>query len=175
MLPKPHFGGNKKLLKLLDIMSSKPYVLIVTLGHGNEPVRQMFTHILHKTHSLACDYSSLLPCLHTLWYNNMGCLPLVFKKKEAHCTPMGVITSASHSREEIGTPVRLMCGQVASFGRGHCYTSTVYWCFASKLKAPRNFYWMSNMFLWVEIFIFFVCYHVVPKRHSQLDYELNGW
>ena len=53
-------------------------------------------------------------------------------------------------------------------------TSTVYWCIASKLKAPRNFYWMSNMFLWVEIFIFFVCYHVVPKRHSQLDYELNG-
>ena len=53
-------------------------------------------------------------------------------------------------------------------------TSTVYWCIASKLKAPRIFYWMSNMFLWVEIFIFFVCYHVVPKRHSQLDYELNG-
>ena len=54
------------------------------------------------------------------------------------------------------------------------HTSTVYWCIASKLKAPRNFYWMSNMFLWVEIFLFFVCYHVVPKRHSQLDYELNG-
>ena len=53
-------------------------------------------------------------------------------------------------------------------------TSTVYWCIASKLKAPRNFYWMSNMFLWVEIFLFFVCYHVVPKRHSQLDYEFNG-
>ena len=53
-------------------------------------------------------------------------------------------------------------------------TSTVYWCIASKLKAPRNFYWMSNMFLWVEIFLFFVCYHVVPKRHSQLDCELNG-
>ena len=53
-------------------------------------------------------------------------------------------------------------------------TSTVYWCIASKLKAPRNFYWMSNMFLWVEIFIFFVCYHVVPERHSQLDCELNG-
>ena len=58
----------------------------------------------------------------------------------------------------------------------HCswITSTVYWCIASKLKAPWNFYWMSNMFLWVEIFLFFVCYHVVPKRHSQLDYELNG-
>ena len=53
-------------------------------------------------------------------------------------------------------------------------TSTVYWCIASKLKAPRNFYWMSNMFLWMEIFLFFVCYHVVPKRHSQLDYQLNG-
>ena len=53
-------------------------------------------------------------------------------------------------------------------------TSTVYWCIASKSKAPWNFYWMSNMFLWVEIFLFFVCYHVVPKRHSQLDYELNG-
>ena len=53
-------------------------------------------------------------------------------------------------------------------------TSTVYWCIASKLKAPWNFYWMSNMFLWVEIFLYFVCYHVVPKRHSQLDYELNG-
>ena len=56
----------------------------------------------------------------------------------------------------------------------HFKTSTVYWCIASKLKAPRNFYWMSNMFLWVEIFIFIVCYHVVSKRHSQLDYELNG-
>ena len=53
------------------------------------------------------------------------------------------------------------------------YTSTVYWCIASKLKAARNLYWMSNMFLWVEIFLFFVCYHVFPKRHSQLDYELN--
>ena len=52
-------------------------------------------------------------------------------------------------------------------------TSTVYWCIASKLKAARNLYWMSNMFLWVEIFLFFVCYHVFPKRHSQLDYELN--
>ena len=55
----------------------------------------------------------------------------------------------------------------------HYATSTVYWCIASKLKAPRNYFWMSNMFLWVEIF-FFMCYHVVPKRHSQLDYELNG-
>ena len=53
-------------------------------------------------------------------------------------------------------------------------TSTVYWCIASKLKAARNLYWMSNMFLLVEIFLFFVCYHVVPKRHSQLDYELNN-
>ena len=52
-------------------------------------------------------------------------------------------------------------------------TSTVYWCIASKLKAPQNLYWMSNMFLWVEIFLFFVCCPVVPKRHSQLDYELN--
>ena len=43
-----------------------------------------------------------------------------------------------------------------------------------KIKSPANFYWMSNMFLWVEIFLFFVCYHVVPKRHNQLDYELNG-
>ena len=56
----------------------------------------------------------------------------------------------------------------------HDTTSTVYWCIASKLKAPRNLYRMSNMFLWVEKCIFFVCYHVVPKRHSQLDYELNG-
>ena len=53
-------------------------------------------------------------------------------------------------------------------------TSTVYWCIASKLKAPRNLYWMSNMFLWVEVFLFLVCYHIVPKRHSQLDYEWNG-
>ena len=52
-------------------------------------------------------------------------------------------------------------------------TSTVYWCIASKLKAARNLYWMSNVFLWVKIFLFFVCYHVFPKRHSQLDYELN--
>ena len=52
-------------------------------------------------------------------------------------------------------------------------TSTVYWCIASKLKAARNLYWMSNMFLGAEIFLFFVCYHVFPKRHSQLDYELN--
>ena len=56
----------------------------------------------------------------------------------------------------------------------HMTTSTVYWCIASKLKAPWIFYWMSNIFLWVELFLFFVCYHVVPKRHSQLDYELNG-
>ena len=55
----------------------------------------------------------------------------------------------------------------------HCSTSTVYWCIASKLKAARNLYWMSNMFLWLKIFLFFVCCHVVPKRHSQLDYELN--
>ena len=54
------------------------------------------------------------------------------------------------------------------------YTSTVYWCIASKLKAPWNFYWMSDMFLSVEIFLFFVCYHVVRKRHRKLDYELNG-
>ena len=47
-------------------------------------------------------------------------------------------------------------------------TSTVYWCIASKLKAPRNFYWMSNMFLWVEIFLFFVCYHVV--HHECLNW-----
>ena len=59
-----------------------------------------------------------------------------------------------------------------SYGQQY-HTSTVYWCIASKLKAARNLYWMSNMFLWLEIFIFFVCYHVVPKRHSQLDYELN--
>ena len=52
-------------------------------------------------------------------------------------------------------------------------TSTVYWCIISKLKVPQNLYWMSNMFLWVDIFVYFVCYHVVPKRHSQLDYELN--
>ena len=52
-------------------------------------------------------------------------------------------------------------------------TSTVYWRIASKLKALRNLYWKSNMFLWVEIFLVFVCYHVVPKRHSQLDYELS--
>ena len=70
---------------------------------------------------------------------------------------------------------------VRGIHRGPCsemkfndFTSTVYWCIASKLKAPRNLYWMSNMFLWVEIFIFFVWYHVVPKRHSQLGYKLNG-
>ena len=53
-------------------------------------------------------------------------------------------------------------------------TSTVYWCIASKLKAPRNLYWMSNIILCVEIFIFCVCHHVFPKRHSQLDHKLNG-
>ena len=62
------------------------------------------------------------------------------------------------------------CLQILS--RFSSRTSTVYWCIASKLKAARNLYWMSNMFLWVEIFLFFVCYHVFPKRHSQLDYEL---
>ena len=40
----------------------------------------------------------------------------------------------------------------------HWRTSTVYWCIASKLKTPRNLYWMSNMLLWVEIFLFFVCH-----------------
>ena len=68
----------------------------------------------------------------------------------------------------------LSCGQPWGLASIPWATSTVYWCIASKLKAPWNFYWMSNMFLWVEIFLFFVCYHVVPKRHSQLDYELNG-
>ena len=54
-------------------------------------------------------------------------------------------------------------------------TSTVYWCIASKLKASRNLYWMSNMFLWV-VYFFSLCdiTDVVPKRHSQLDYESNG-
>ena len=51
--------------------------------------------------------------------------------------------------------------------------SIVYWCIASKLKAPRNLYCINNMFFGMDIFLFFVCYHVVPKRHSQLDYELN--
>ena len=51
--------------------------------------------------------------------------------------------------------------------------STVYWCIASKLKAARNLYWMSNMFFVGGNISFFVCYHVFPKRHSQLDYELN--
>ena len=73
-------------------------------------------------------------------------------------------------------------GQAVTYLAGMCrvrmniniYTSTVYWCIASKLKAPWNlYYWMSNMFSWVEIFISFVCYHVGPKRHSQLGYELN--
>ena len=64
--------------------------------------------------------------------------------------------------------------QIRIYFETQTITSTVYWCIASKLKAPRNFYWMSNMFLWVEIFLSFVCYHVVPKRHSQLDYELDG-
>ena len=45
---------------------------------------------------------------------------------------------------------------------------------SDKYSLLMHFYWMSNMFLWVEIFLFFVCYHVVSKRHSQLDYELNG-
>ena len=63
--------------------------------------------------------------------------------------------------------------QVDSRVQNHKATSTVYWCIASKLKAARNLYWISNMFLWVEIFLFFVCYHVFPKMHSQLDYELN--
>ena len=35
-------------------------------------------------------------------------------------------------------------------------TSTVYWCIASKLKASRNFYWMSNMFCGWKYF-FFLC------------------
>ena len=39
-----------------------------------------------------------------------------------------------------------------------------------KIRSPAKSLWMSNIFLWVEIFLFFVCYHVVPKRHSQLDY-----
>ena len=33
------------------------------------------------------------------------------------------------------------------------FTSTVYWCIASKFKAPRNLYWMSNMFCgWIYFF-----------------------
>ena len=43
-----------------------------------------------------------------------------------------------------------------------------------KIKSPAKFLLNEQYALWVEIFIFFVCYHVVSKRHSQLDYELNG-
>ena len=32
---------------------------------------------------------------------------------------------------------------------------------------------LHQIFLWVEIFLFYMCYHVVLKMHSQLDYELN--
>ena len=43
-----------------------------------------------------------------------------------------------------------------------------------KIKSPANFL-LNEQYVFVGgIIFFFVCYHVVPKRHSQLDYELNG-
>ena len=43
-----------------------------------------------------------------------------------------------------------------------------------KIKSPAKFL-LNEQYVFVgEIFIFFVCYHGVPKRHSQLDYGLNG-
>ena len=43
-----------------------------------------------------------------------------------------------------------------------------------KIKSPANFLLNEQYVLWVEIFIFFVCYHVISKGHNQLDFELNG-
>ena len=43
-----------------------------------------------------------------------------------------------------------------------------------KIKSPVKFL-LNEQYVFVGGNIsFFVCYHVVPKRHSQLDYELNG-
>ena len=43
-----------------------------------------------------------------------------------------------------------------------------------KIKSPaKSLLNEQSVFAGGNIF-FFVCYHVVPKRHSQLDYELNG-
>ena len=52
-------------------------------------------------------------------------------------------------------------------------TSTVYWCSAWKLKAHIFFIeWAICFNGWVYFFQY-MCHHVVPKRLSQLDYELN--
>ena len=42
-----------------------------------------------------------------------------------------------------------------------------------KIKSPAKSLLNEQYVFVVDIFLFFVCYHVVPKRHSQLDYELN--
>ena len=44
-----------------------------------------------------------------------------------------------------------------------------------KIKSPAKFL-LNEQYVFVggNISFFCVCYHVVPKRHSQLDYELNG-
>ena len=101
---------------------------------------------------------------------------LRFRKPPEASSTVVLIKFLPYSGATAQTRSAALWGVSGSYGQAPAQqgTSTVYWCIASKLKAPWNFYWMSNMFLWVEIFLFFVCYHVVPKRHSQLDYELNG-
>ena len=68
-----------------------------------------------------------------------------------------------------------ICKMLAIWSRSKCIISTVYWCIASKLKAPRNFYWMRNVLMGGYIHIQYICYHVVPKRLSELVNELNDW
>ena len=136
-------------------------------------------------------------CLSTLWIIYRLCHCILHQVAHIDCSApsgkqhepltgvwviaQGLSYHGLHTVPRNSTPKVYLIHQVAQFTTATITgttttiaTSTVYWCIASKLKAPRNLYWMSSMFLWVEIFIFFVCYHVVPKRHSQLDYELNG-
>ena len=54
---------------------------------------------------------------------------------------------------------------------GKSTTSTVYWCIASKLKAPRIFLNEQYVLVGGYISIQYICHHVVPK--SQLDYDLK--
>ena len=95
------------------------------------------------------------------WYFSIACLNRLFKNSWVVCGLRWYDT-------QVMSLQWLKCKAATGLVLNKREPSTVYWCIASKLKAARNLYWMSNMFLWVEIFLFFVCYHVFPKRHSQL-------
>ena len=154
------------------------YSALLAICAGNSPVPGEFPAQRPVTRSFDV---SLFSARINGWVNNGQACDL--RRHRAHYDVIVMFSALQPSQYRHQQPWHWPCRINGSFSstrkvfnylRHISITSTVYWCIASKLKAPWNFYWMSNMFLWVEIFLFFECYHVVPKRHSQLDYELNG-